>query len=52
MTAGLLGNFDGLADNDFIAPNGTNLGSNLNDSEIHQFGLLCNFNIIFDLQLY
>ncbi|XP_053395370.1 mucin-like protein [Mercenaria mercenaria] len=40
MTRGLLGNYDGLPENDFTAPNGTVLDSNMNDSEIHEYGQL------------
>ncbi|XP_053395361.1 uncharacterized protein LOC123523940 isoform X4 [Mercenaria mercenaria] len=40
MTRGLLGNYDGLPENDFTAPNGTVLDSNMNDSEIHEYGEL------------
>ena len=44
MTRGLLGNFDGDKENDFILPNGTILNSSLTDEEIYRdFGVKCTY---------
>ena len=42
LTRGLLGNFNGVKDDDFVLPDGTTLSSNLTDRQIYEdFGPNC-----------
>ena len=46
QTSGLLGNFNGDDTDDFVFRNGTRLGNDASDSEIHQFGQSCKHSIL------
>lgn len=41
LTKGLLGNFDGNPDNDFITPDGIQKPPNMTEKEIFEYGQLC-----------
>lgn len=43
QTIGLLGNFDGIVENDFITPDGQVLPNDMDEREIHKYGTMCMF---------
>lgn len=46
-TRGLLGNFNGLKDDDFVLPNGTILNPNITDQQIfHDYGVKCKYSYL------
>ena len=45
VTSGLLGNFNGDSNDDFIYPAGNRLRSEATDREIHSYGQACQFRM-------
>ena len=43
ITSGLMGDYNGIPDDDLVFRNGTMLSSNVSDRVIHEFGQSCEF---------